>query len=66
MTTVQEIQQAVSHLPRPELDNFRSWFETFDQDAWDRQLEADVQAGKLNSLADQVLQDFKAGRCTEL
>jgi hypothetical protein len=66
MTTVQEIEKAVAHLPEPELDKFREWFEKFDADLWDRQLEKDVQSGKLDGLADQALKDLEEGRCTEL
>ena len=58
MTTVQEIKKAVAHLPRPDLDKFRTWFNTFDADAWDKQFEEDVQGGKLDSLADQALDDL--------
>ncbi len=35
-------------------------------DAWDRQIEADMQAGRLDRLADQALADFAQGRSTEL
>jgi len=66
MTTVQEIEKAVAHLPGPELDRFRRWFEKFDAGLWDRQFEKDVQSGKLDCLADQALKDLEEGRCTEL
>lgn len=66
MTTVQEIEKAVSSLPKPELDEFRTWFEKFDNEAWDEQFEADAKSGKLDHLADQAIKDFKEGRCTEL
>ncbi len=66
MTTVQEIEKAVTRLPKPELDKFRSWFEKFDVGAWDKQFEDDVQAGKLDHLAEQALEDLKQGRCSEL
>ena len=66
MTTVQEIEKAVTHLPRPDLDKFRAWFNAFDADAWDKQFEEDVQSGKLDHLADQALDDLNHGRCTEL
>ena len=65
MLTVQEIEKAVAHLPRPDLDKFRAWFDTFDADAWDKQFEEDVQSGKLDRLADQALGDLNRGRCTE-
>ncbi len=65
MTTVQEIEKAVAHLPRPDLDKFGIWFKAFDADAWDKQFEEDVQSGKLDHLADQALDDLNHGRCTE-
>jgi hypothetical protein len=55
MTTVQEIEKAVTLLPKPELNKFRRWFEKFDANVWDKQFEEDVQAGKLDHLADQAL-----------
>ncbi|MCK4765845.1 MAG: hypothetical protein KAW12_26835 [Candidatus Aminicenantes bacterium] len=66
MITIQEIEKAVSQLPKPELDRFRSWFDKFYADMWDRQFEKDVQSGKLDHLADQALEDFKESRCLEL
>ena len=66
MTTVQEIEKAVQHLPEQELYSFRSWFEEFDARVWDKQLEQDVQGGKLDALADQAVKDLKANRCTRL
>jgi len=66
MTTAQEIEQAVAQLPEPELERFRSWFEEFDAEAWDRQFEKDAQSGKLDRLAEEALRDLQEGRCTEL
>lgn len=39
---------------------------SFDPSAWDRQFETDVNAGKLDSLAEQALNDHAAGRSREL
>ncbi len=66
MTAVQEIEKAVQRLPERELDSFRSWFEEFDARTWDKQFEQDVQAGRLDELADQAIKDLKANRCTRL
>ncbi len=66
MTTVQEIVKAVKHLPEQELHSFRSWFEEFDAQAWDKQLEQDVRSGKLDVLADQAVKDLKASKCTRV
>ena len=66
MTTIQEIESAVSLLPPQELRQFCEWFEQFEAEQWDRQFSADVQAGKLDALAEKALQDHRTARCTEL
>ena len=37
-----------------------------DWEAWDKEIEADVKAGRLDSLFDKALEDLRAGRCTDL
>jgi hypothetical protein len=66
MSTVAEIEAAISKLSRQELVAFRDWFTEFDAEAWDKQFEEDVKAGKLNALADEALRDLREGRCTDL
>lgn len=66
MTTIQEIESAVSGLSREDLSAFRVWFQEFDAEAWDRQLKADMAAGRLDRLADEALRDLREGRCTDL
>lgn len=55
----------VESLSASELAAFRKWFLEFDAAAWDRQIEEDIHAGKLDRLADAALQAFKARKCTE-
>lgn len=66
MTTLDEIETAVSQLPEGDLARFRCWFAEFDGEHWDRQIERDVQAGRLDSLADQALEHLRSGRCKPL
>lgn len=66
METIQEIEQAVSRLPERDLARFRAWFHEFDAKIWDRQIEADVKAGKLDEIANQAIADFNAGKCKAL
>lgn len=40
---------------------FRRWFEEFDAELWDRELERDVVAGKLDRLADAAVAAHKRG-----
>ena len=37
-----------------------------DWEAWDKEIEADVKAGRLDPLFDKALEDLRAGRCTNL
>lgn len=62
MSTVERIEQQIQGLSIEELAEFRDWFLTFDWEAWDRQLEQDIQAGKLDALADEALREHSAGK----
>jgi hypothetical protein len=42
------------------------WFAEYDWQAWDRQLEADVAAGKLDKFGGEALTEFERGETTEL
>ena len=66
MTKIKEIENAVSKLPKSDLDKFRSWFIEFDSKAWDKQFAEDVHSGRLDSLADEALRNLKNGRCSLL
>ena len=66
MSTLIEIERAVQTLGNAELAAFRAWFAEYDADAWDRQIEADVAAGRLDALAEEAIADLRAGRCTDL
>jgi hypothetical protein len=64
--SVQELESAVAQLSPDELTKFSTWFEEYRADAWDREFEADVKAGKLDSLGQEADRDFEAGRCKPL
>jgi len=64
MGTVKEIEEAVP-LSAAELAVFREWFAEFDGEAWDRQIEADAKAARMDALADEAIMDLRAGRCTK-
>ena len=58
---------AASGRLRPEdLAAFRAWFAKFDAEVWDRELEDDIPAGRLDALAEEALDDLRGGRCTDL
>ena len=66
MTTVEIIERQIATLSPNELMEFRNWYVVFDADAWDEQIEADAAAGKLDSLAEEALSEFKAGKVSEI
>ncbi len=55
MTRVESLEREIAKLTPEELAAFREWFANYDADAWDRQIEDDVRAGKLDRLADVAL-----------
>jgi hypothetical protein len=61
MGNVKSIEQAVQALPPDELAEFRRWFAEFDAAAWDRQIDNDAAAGKLDRLAVEARADYDAG-----
>jgi hypothetical protein len=66
VSTIKEIETAVSKLSTDELAAFRGWFAEFDAEAWDRQFAQDVTSGRLDALANEALNDLHNGRCTDL
>jgi hypothetical protein len=66
MSTVKQIEDQVSQLTQAELERFRAWYAEFDADAWDRQIEQDVVAGKLDGLAGAALREHGAGSTRSL
>lgn len=66
ITKTRKLENAVARLPHKEMSKFRAWFEDFDSKQWDAQFEHDVKEGKLDSLAEKALSDFRKGKCAEL
>ncbi len=65
MSKVEDLERQVKDLSAKKLAAFRKWFIAYDSEAWDRQLEQDVLAGKLDALADKALRDHAAGKSTK-
>lgn len=65
MLSIQSIEQAIEQLPVHELAEFRQWFAKFDESAWDAQIEADANAGKLDALAAEAHAEYKNGMARE-
>ena len=66
MSRVERIEGEIKELSPEELAALREWFAQFDAERWDQQLESDVEAGKLDGMAERALRDHEAGRSTKL
>jgi hypothetical protein len=64
--SLRELETAVSQLPTSELASFARWFEEYLADTWDRQIEEDIRAGRLEKPGRRADAEFEAGRCKPL
>jgi hypothetical protein len=64
--SIEELESVVSGLPAQDLARFSRWFEEFMADQWDRQIEQDVAAGRLEAALKRADDHYEAGRCTPL
>ena len=61
-----ELEKAVKELSPEQFKQFRAWFADYDMTEWDRQIERDSAAGRLDKLMDEALEDYRAGRTREI
>jgi hypothetical protein len=64
--SIEDLEKTVAGLPPDQYAEFRAWFEAFEADRFDRKIERDAQAGRLDGLAEQALDDLRKGRTREL
>ncbi|MEB3310021.1 MAG: hypothetical protein VKJ02_07280 [Snowella sp.] len=65
MTTT-EIKTAVMNLSKTELLELLNWLEDYQESVWDKQIEEDMQSGKLDSLIEKARKEFREGKCRQL
>lgn len=66
MSRLEKIQQAILALPEAEYKQLRHWFSELDWKKWDREIEADSDAGKLDFLIAEALEEKKKGTLKDL
>jgi hypothetical protein len=59
MSTVQEIERAIERLSDEEVAEIRSWL-------WERDIERDSIAGRLDGLAEEALREHQSGKTRKL
>lgn len=60
--SAEEISEEIMRLPQDQLQKFREWYEVFDSEKWDDQIASDAADGKLDSIADRAMKEYKAGK----
>lgn len=66
MSRLDLLEREIKSLSQTELAEFERWFEEYRADLWDKQIEADVQAGKLDKLADEAIAQFQQEKFKKL
>ncbi len=64
--SVQDIEQAITQLPRSEVAELSQWFEEYRNQMWDEQIARDSEAGRFDALIKQAKAEHAAGRCKPL
>jgi hypothetical protein len=63
MSEVEELESRIRSLPPESLAQLREWFYEFDEELWDRQIEADLKAGKFDKVTNGHTQISPKARC---
>jgi hypothetical protein len=66
VSTLAEIEDAIEKLPNEQLFQLTDWISERFSDAWDRQIEQDIVAGKLDDLAAEAIAEHRAGQSLPL
>jgi hypothetical protein len=64
MSELEIIESQVERLDAKSFAAFRTWFIEYEHARWDQQLEEDSHAGKLDSLINEAVAEYKAGHST--
>ena len=59
-------EAAIAGLPRAEFARLAAWFAEYEAQQWDRQIEEDQKAGRLDGVMQRVREDIAAGRSKPL
>ncbi|MFI0845425.1 hypothetical protein [Mesorhizobium sp. IMUNJ 23232] len=66
MTKLEQIENSVSALSDEELKSFAEWFAELRWQRWDRQIEADAEAGRLDKFIAEAKAEIAAGKTRPL
>ena len=64
--SVTEIEAAIAELPNEDLAELINWLESHHATIWDKQIEDDLEAGRLDALLAEVDKEYAAGLASPL
>jgi hypothetical protein len=59
--SVKEVEIAITQLSAEDLTELIAWLENYHAQMWDKQIEEDLEAGRLDALLAEVDKEYKAG-----
>jgi hypothetical protein len=66
MSTVAEIESAIKKLKTHDIREVGDWLDELREELWDKQIEADAKAGKLDKLMEEAKKEYRADCCKPL
>lgn len=64
--SITEIKKAVEKLSVNEQEELFEWVDELRENQWDKQIENDLDNGRLNDLIEQAKKEFKDGKCQKI
>jgi hypothetical protein len=61
MSTIEEIEKAIEHLPASEVLTLAGWLDEYREKLWDARMEADARSGKLDFLIEEARRERATG-----
>jgi len=59
--SVTEIESAIAQLPARDFAELMAWLQEYHERAWDKQIEDDLEAGRLDTLLAEVNEEHRQG-----
>lgn len=66
MSKLEQIEKSVAELNPEEMKAFAEWFAELQADLWDRQIEEDIKAGRLDDFFAEAKAEIAAGKTRPL
>lgn len=57
---VKQIERAIAQLPAKDLAELMSWLEDYNAQVWDKRIEEDLEAGRLDTLLAEIDEEYEA------